>query len=101
MVVRPGEVFTLKELMKARANLKTDIAKGLEGVPNEVLRKIIEVYSGRLLETLNTCLEEGVFLSDWKKQKQVLLREGHKPLNETSFYRTICLLDSMGNLLKG
>lgn len=35
-----------------RAKLKTGKAQGLDGIPNEVLRKIIEVYPVMLLETL-------------------------------------------------
>ena len=95
VVVHEEDLFTLEELKPAGAKLKTGKAPGPDGIPNEILRKIVEVYPRMLLDTFNACLQEGAFFSDWKKQKLVLLRKGDKPLNETSSYRPICLLESM------
>ena len=100
-VVVNDDLFTFEELRTAGAKLKTGTASGLDGIQNEILRGIIQVYPEMLLNTLTACLQEGVFFSDWKKQKLVLLRKGEKPLNATSSYRPICLLDSMGKLLEG
>ena len=55
-------------------------------------------YPEILLEAFNSCLREGWFFVDWKKQRLVLLRKGNKPLEDASSYRPICLLDTMGNL---
>ena len=51
-------------------------------------------------ESLNSCLREGRFFVDWKKQRLVLLRKGNKPLGVASSYRPICLLDTTGKLLE-
>ena len=53
-----------------------------------------------LLKAFNSCLREGRFLVDWKKQRLVLLRKGNKPLEDASSYRPICLMDTMKKLLE-
>ena len=51
-------------------------------------------------ESFNSCLRNGRFFVDWKKQSLVLVRKGNKPLEDASSYRPICLLDTMGKLLE-
>ena len=53
------------------------------------------------MRAFNCCLEEGKFYQQWKKQRLLLLRKGNKPVDETSSYRPLCLLDTMGKLLEG
>ena len=69
-------------------------------MPNEILKEVIGAYPEILLEVFNSCLREGRFFADWKKQRLVLLRKGKKPLGNASSYRPICLLDTMGKLLE-
>ena len=99
-MVRREELFTLEELKGAGERLKANTAPGLDGVPNEILKKMIRAYPEILLEAFNSCLWEGKFFVDWKKQRLVLLRKGNKPLGVASSYRPICLLDTMGKLLE-
>ena len=80
--------------------LKANTAPGMYGVLNEILKEVIEAYPGILLEAFNSCLREGRFFVDWKKQRLVLLRKGNRPLGVPSSYRPICLLDTMGKLLE-
>ena len=61
---------------------------------------MIAVYPEILLEAFNSCLREGGFFADWKRQRLALLRKGDKPLDKPSFFRPICLLDTMGKLLE-
>ena len=79
-VVRREELFTLEELKRASGELKANTAPGIDGVPNEILIEVIEVYPEILLEAFNSCLREGRFFVDWKKPRLVLLRKGNKPL---------------------
>ena len=80
--------------------LKANIGPGIDGLPNEILKAVIGAYPEILLEVFNSCLREGRFFADWKKQRLVLLRKGNKPLGDASSYRPICLLDTMGKLLE-
>lgn len=59
------------------------------------------VFPECLLTVYNKCLKEGVFIKDWKNKKLILLRKGNKPINQTSSFRPLCLLDTMGKLLEG
>ena len=95
-MVQGEELFTLEELKKASGRLKANTAPGIDGVPNEILKEVIGAYPEILLEAFNSCLREGRFFTDWKKQGLVLLRKGNKPLGDASSYRPICLLDTMG-----
>ena len=99
-MVHNEELFTLEELKRAGGRLKANTAPGIDGVPNEILKEVIRAYPEILLEAFNSCLREGRFFADWKKQRLVLLRKGNKPLGDASSYRPICLLDAMGKLLK-
>ena len=90
-VVQREDLFTLEELKRAGGRLKANTAPGINGVPNEILKEVIGAYS---------CLREGKFFADWKKQRLVLLKKGNKPLGDASSYRPICLLDTMGKLLE-
>ena len=95
-MVRREELFTLEELKRAGGRLKANTAPGIDGLPNETLKEVIGVYPEILLEVFNSCLREGRFFTDWKKQSLVLLGKGYKPLGDASSYRPICLLDTMG-----
>jgi len=48
----------------------------------------------------NTCLLEGTFPDRWKRQKLLLLPKPGKPAGETSSYRPICLLDTIGKVFE-
>ena len=99
-MVRREELFTLEELKRACGRLKANTAPGIDGLPNEILKEVIGAYSEILLEVFNSCLWEGRFFADWKKQRLFLLRECNKPLGDASSYRPICLLDTMRKLLE-
>ena len=99
-VVQREELFTLEEVKRAGGRLKANTAPGIDGVPNEIIKEVIGAYPDILLGTFNSCLREGRFFVDWKKQRLVLLRKGNKPLGDASSYRPICLLDTMGKLLE-
>lgn len=84
------------------ASNKLSIGKspGPDGIPNEVIKVVCEIWPEILLEVFNSCLVNGIFPAKWKKQKLVLLRKGNKPLTEPSTYRPLCMLDSLGKLLE-
>ena len=99
-VVQREELFTLEELKRAGGGIKANTVPGIDVVPNEILREVTGAYPEILLGAFNSCLREGRFFVDWKKQRLVLLREGNKPLGDASSYRPICLLDTIRELLE-
>ena len=93
-------LFTLEELKRAGGRLKANTAPGINGLPNEILKEVIRAHPEILLEVFNSCLREGRFFADWKKQRLALLRKANKTLGDASSYRPIFLLDLMGKLLE-
>ena len=85
-MVHHEELFTLEELKRAGGRHKANTAPGIGEVPNEILKKVIVVYPEILLEAFNSCLREGRFFDEWKRQKLVLLRKGEKPVEYPSSY---------------
>ena len=66
-VVRREELFTLEELKRVGGGLEENTAPGMDGVPNKILKLVIEAYPGILLEVFNSSLREGRFFVDWQK----------------------------------
>lgn len=48
----------------------------------------------------NSCLQEGVFHKNWKKQRLVLINKGKGDPCTPSAYRPLCMLDTAGKLLE-
>ena len=72
-MIRREELFTIEEIRRAGGRLKANTAPGIDGVPNEIVKEVIGAYPEILLEAFNSCLREGSFFIDWKKQRLVLL----------------------------
>ena len=98
--VRNEELFTCEELKRASRRLKASTAPRIDGISNESLKDVIGLCREILLKASNSCLREGRFFADWKKQRLILLRKGEKPIDKPSSYRAICLLNTMGKLLE-
>ena len=88
-MVQRKELFTLEELKRVGGRFEANTASGIDGVPNEILKEVIGAYPEILLEAFNSCLREGRFFVDWKKQRLILLRKGNEPLEDASSYRPI------------
>lgn len=67
-------LFTRLELEHLGKQLKNGKAPGPDGIPNEVLKTVIEVYPEILLDVFNSCLKKGEFPKKWKRQKLSLLK---------------------------
>lgn len=93
-------LFTLEELKDAGRCLPKGKAPGPDGVPDAVLRVIVQVRPDLLLPTFNKCLKTGTFLDRWKTATLVLLCKGTKPLDQPSSYRPLCLINSTGKLFE-
>ncbi|KAI8125012.1 Retrovirus-related Pol polyprotein from type-1 retrotransposable element R1 [Lucilia cuprina] len=98
----PGEYspLCLEEVKTACMKLKKSKSPGPDGVPNEVLQVIGNVWPELIVDTFNICLKHGFFPIKWKIQKLVLLLKGGKPLDQPSSYRPLCMLDSIGKLFE-
>lgn len=93
--------FTLEESASAVTRLSAGKDPGPDGVVNEVLTAVARLNPAPLLRTLNACLKNATFLSDWNRARIILLHKGpSKPVTVPSSFRPISLLDGMGKLLE-
>lgn len=93
-------VFTEEELLNATRRLKTGKAPGPDGIPNKVIKVLAEEAPSRLLEAYNSCLQEGTFVTKWKRQSLVLVPKERKPSGHPTSYRPLCLIDGFGKVLE-
>lgn len=91
---------TNEELIAVAKRLKANKAPGPDGIPNVALKAAIQANPDMFRATLQKCLDEGHFPEKWKRQKLVLLPKPGKPPGDSSSYRPICLLDTLGKLLE-
>ena len=96
-VVRREELFTLEKLKRAGGRLKANTAPGIDGVPNEILKKVIGAYPGILLEAFNSCLREVL-----RRLEEAEFSPAEEGTDLQGSPRRIdqCLLDTIGTLLE-
>lgn len=88
------------EIRQASSMLQDKKAPGLDGIPNLIVKEVVESYPDYLVDLFNSCFEHSTFPSIWKRQKLILLPKYNKPLDEPSSFRPICLIDTFGKLLE-
>lgn len=92
--------ITQEELFRATRRMGNTKTPGLDNIPNTALKTAIEAAPELFLEMYNSCLSEGTFPVQWKRQRLVLLPKGNKPPEEASSYRPLCMLDTAGKILE-
>lgn len=93
--ITPGEVYRL-----LKKNVIKNTAPGIDGIKSNVWKRIPLCMLDRLTACYNTCLREGVFPSQWKVAKLVLIpKDGMRP-DGLPKARPICLLNDIGKFLE-
>ncbi|CAK9834351.1 Putative 115 kDa protein in type-1 retrotransposable element R1DM [Anthophora retusa] len=103
--IRPVGVEELKMLGRKLKNKKRP---GPDGIPNEILKLIIDEKPEEIIKILNKCLKYRDFPEAWKKCTVALIPKGTESdaannsnnCSEKKKYRPICLLNNMGKLLE-
>lgn len=90
--------ITTQELYTAAGKMKNGKAAGLDGLPSEVVKRVIQNQTDWILENFNNCLKEE-FPNCWKEAKVVLIPKTGKSLDNPSSYRPVCLLSILGKVL--
>ena len=75
-------------------------APGPDNIPNVALKNAILTNPIPFVELYNSCLKESVFPLPWKIQKLVLLPKPNKQPGDSSSYRPICLLNTIGKIFE-
>lgn len=93
--------FTGEELATAAYRLPAGKACGVDGIPNELLRRVAFFKPSVLMDTFNSCLRQRKFPAAWKEARLVLLHKGpDKPVDAPSSFRPISLLNTAGKTLE-
>lgn len=92
--------FTQREMERAAGRLKIKRAPGPDGILPEVVKAIVNVKGGLVLNLVNDILMEGKFPDMWKRARLVLVPKPGKDLREANGFRPLCLLDTMGKLFE-
>ena len=75
-------------------------APGPDGIPGRVLSIALEYLSDKLRELFDLCLSAGQFPKTWKEGGLCLLLKKGRPLDSSSAYRPIVLLNETGKLFE-
>ncbi|CAI6363639.1 unnamed protein product [Macrosiphum euphorbiae] len=97
----PPVPFTADEVNAAvdRARSKNK-APGPDCINSKILAAVHKANQCTLRDLFNKCLHQGIFPSEWKFSRVVLLRKGIKPEGVPSSYRPLCLLNDVGKMLE-
>lgn len=77
-----------------------NVAPGPDGVPGRAWVCALPVLKGRVQGLFTACLRQGVFPSQWRRARLILLHKQGRPRDSPSAYRPICLLDEAGKLFE-
>lgn len=92
--------FTEIELKTAARSLPNGKAPGPDGVPNEMLKLAVRTYPGHFADLFNYCIRYAYFPAEWKTARLVLLHKHGRPLDNSSSYRPLCMLDTSSKLFE-
>ena len=92
------ENFTEEEIRVACRKIRTGKAPGPDGIPPEVIRKVVEIVPQYVLEFANQLLRTQKFPADWKAAKLVLIHKAGKSFEASNAYRPLCLIDAIAKL---
>lgn len=67
-------------------------APGIDADLNEILKEVIKLRPGFMLDTYNKRIELANFPKKWKVARLILVRKGNKPMDNPLSYRP-CMLN--------
>ena len=84
-----GQLFVTPEMIaKKIKKMKDNKAPGVDGIPPNLLKEIVEQISTKLAKVFNLSLEEGIVPSEWKEANITpLFKKGSR--NKPKHYRAV------------
>lgn len=87
-----------QEMEDAMKQLKPNKAPGPDKITNKILKALPKKLKDFLLWLFNNCLEKAYYPKEWKRTEVRCLPKPGKDLKQTSSYRPISLLNTVGKL---
>lgn len=92
---------TEEEVGKAIMSCASGKAPGLDLLTADMVKIAWEVLPSRLVSLYGECVRSGVFPSEWKRARVVVIpKSADRPLDDPASYRPICLLSVLGKVLE-
>lgn len=92
---------TTDEVLFAVQRIGKKKAPGLDGIPNIILKMVLNQYLEEYGSLFSKCLNEKIFPDQWKRQRLVLIPKGSDKNPESpSSYRPLCMIDTIGKVFE-
>lgn len=95
-----GHPVTEEEVLQIARDITTGKAPGIDGVPPEVTKILLEERPDIFAAMANGLFRQGIFPKRWKIARLVLIPKPGKPLDSPSAYRPLCLLNTIGKAVE-
>lgn len=97
----PSTPFTLEEVTHTIDNLSPDKALGADGITNRVITAGGKPLAQQLATIANACLRLGLFPTEWKRARTIILKKPDKPdYTSPAAYRPIALLSCLSKVIE-
>ena len=94
-----GQLFVTPEMIAKIKKTKDNKSPGVDGIPQKLLKEIVEEISTRLAKLFNLSLEERIVPSEWKEANIMpLFKKGSR--NKPENYRPVSLTSVVCKLLE-
>lgn len=91
--------ITEEKIRRAGGKLRGRKAAGPDGIPPEIVKRVVERNPAWLVDPLNKILETGEYPAAWQTAELILIpKPGKADMNYPRSYRPLCLLDTVGKL---
>lgn len=87
-----------EDVLDAAKKLIENNTPGPNGIPNIVLKMPVRRAPNMFDQVFTACLREGEFPEQWKLQKLIAILNSSKLLGDSSSYRSMCLVNTVGKL---
>ena len=95
-----GQLFVNPEMIEKKIKkMKDNKSPGVDGIPQKLLKEIVEQISTPLAKVLNLSLDEGIVPSEWKEANITPLFK-KRPRNKPENYRPVSLTSVVCKLLE-
>lgn len=94
----PEKDISAYEVENTLRDMNPNKAPGPNGVGLDIYRAIFGSNKEWFVRVLNRCLSDGIFPSNWKLAKVVLIPKSGRDKSQCEAYRPICLLSTWGKI---
>lgn len=78
-----SESVTVSEVRELALRIPVNKAPGADNIPGEAMKLMAKSQPGHLTRAFDMYLQQGVFQTEWKRVRLVLLRKVNRPLEES------------------